>query len=110
MRDEKRQVACLFSSLIPHPSSLHLLSTTSTTTHETLSREPLSSASWPRPSAHSCTLALSFMKVEQLLVGDDAAQAVGAEQEAVAGLERHDFHFRPFADFREPRYFHSTLR
>ena len=35
---------------------------------------------------------------QELLVGDDAAQAVGAEQEAVAGLELHDLHLGPFAD------------
>src|ERR1019366_1398867 len=35
--------------------------------------------------------------IHHLLVGYDAAQAVGAKQEAVAGLHRYDFHLRPVA-------------
>src|SRR5262245_34894667 len=32
-------------------------------------------------------------EVQHLLVGDDAAEAVGAEQEPVAALQLHDLHF-----------------
>jgi hypothetical protein len=61
-------------------------STTSTRTHETLSRgrtrRELDKALGAR-----LHVALVANVVEHLVVGDDAAEPVGAEQEAVAGLQ-----------------------
>src|SRR4051794_25524518 len=43
-------------------------------------------------------VALLLHEGQELIVGDDATQAVGTEQEPVAGLQLHDLHVRPFAD------------
>src|SRR5579884_3942632 len=44
------------------------------------------------PQAIGAFLDILFLQneLEQLFVGDDAAETIGAEQEAVSGLNRHD--------------------
>ena len=84
---------------------------TSTTMQDTLSREPESSASWPRPSAHSCTSGCSMMNLSIFSSETTPVRPSVQSSEAVAGLQiGTTLTSGPSPTSLLPRYFHRTLR
>src|SRR5262249_40861960 len=91
------------------PTLGHFCSTTSMTMHEMLSREPWSRASWPRPSAHSCTSALSRTKSSSCSSGTPPVRPSVQSTKRSPACTCTTFTSGPSPTSGEPRYFHSTF-